>query len=165
MGMSSDTIVASRPSAPASDAEPVRRPQTVLVATDLSPSSERAKWQAIELAAGLGARLLVVNVIDPGLLRAATPRVAPALRADQKRAEREPQLLKTVEQARGRGVAATFLLWTGDPGRSIVAAAHAEGADMLVVGTRGLDRAGRLLLGSVSEHVVYHAHCPVLVVR
>jgi nucleotide-binding universal stress UspA family protein len=34
-----------------------------------------------------------------------------------------------------------------------------------VVGTRGLARAGRWLLGSVSDHVVHHASCPVLVVR
>ena len=47
--------------------------------------------------------------------------------------------------------------------RSIVAAAESEDADLIVVGTRGLDRTGRFLLGSISDYVVYHSNCPVLV--
>ena len=86
-------------------------------------------------------------------------------RLDQLRAEREPRLLEVVEHARAWGVETTYLLWTGEPGKSIVAAAEAERADLIVVGTRGLARAGRWLLGSVSDHVVHHASCPVLVVR
>jgi hypothetical protein len=38
-------------------------------------------------------------------------------------------------------------------------------ADLIVLGSRGLGRLGRALLGSVSDSVVRHAHCPVLVVR
>ena len=70
-----------------------------------------------------------------------------------------------VERARSWGVESTYLLWTGEAGKGIVAAAEAERADLIMVGTRGLARAGRWLLGSVSDHVVHHAGCPVLVVR
>jgi nucleotide-binding universal stress UspA family protein len=136
------------------------RIRTILLATDLTHVSDDATRQAIDLASELGARLLVVNVID-----AAPRQVGRQARVDQLRAEREPSLLHVVSRARERGVEATFLLWTGEPGRSIVAAAAAEKADLVVVGTRGLDRAGRFLLGSVSDHVVYHADCPVLVAR
>ena len=136
------------------------RIHTILLATDLTPVSDDATAQAVELAAALGARLLVVNVIDQR-----PAQVGREQRVDQLRAAREPSLLEIVGRARHRGVEATFLLWTGEPGRSIVAAAEAERADLVVVGTRGLDRAGRFLLGSVSDHVVYHAGCPVLVAR
>lgn len=139
---------------------PASRIRTILLATDLTPISNEATAQAIELAAALGARLLVVNVIDTrerGSARAA--------RVDQLRAGREPEMLDVVNRARSRGVEATYLLWTGEPGRSIVSAAQAEQADLIVVGTRGLDRAGRFLLGSVSDHVVFHAACPVFVAR
>jgi nucleotide-binding universal stress UspA family protein len=146
-----DTSAASRP---------LGRIRSILLATDLSPASDHATGQAIDLAASLGARLVVVNVIDPRHLGSGR-----RSRADQLRAEREPHLLDTVMRARSRGVEATFLLWTGEPGRSIVAAATAEQVDLIIVGTRGRDRAGRFLLGSVSDHVVYHAHCPVLVAR
>jgi len=137
------------------------RLRTLLLATDLGPISEQAAAHAIDLAASLGARLLVVNVIDP----TDRPPGGRASRLDQQRAEREPPLLDLVGQAHARGVEATYLLWTGEPGRSIMAAAEAEGADLIVVGTRSLDRAGRFLLGSVSDYVVYHARCPVLVAR
>lgn len=63
------------------------------------------------------------------------------------------------------GIDASFLVWTGEPGQSIVSAAAAESADLVVVGTRALDRAGRFLLGSVSDYVVNHSPCPVLIAR
>lgn len=134
--------------------------RTILLATDLSPVSKEATRQAIALAGSLKARLLVVNVIDQG--RRAQRRGRPL---GEVRAETQDELLDVVGQARDRGVESTFLLWTGEPGRSVVAAAAAERVDLVVVGTRGLDRAGRFLLGSVSDHVAYHAACPVLVVR
>lgn len=138
------------------------RIKTVLLATDLTSASVLATAQAIDLAASLQARLLVVNVIDLGEGGHSAPyRSAP--RVDQTRAAREGPLLAVVDEARMRGVEAAYLLWTGEPGHSIVAAAEAEHADLIVVGTRGLDRAGRFLLGSVSDYVVYHAACPVLV--
>jgi nucleotide-binding universal stress UspA family protein len=136
------------------------RIRTILLATDLTAVSDDATQQAIELAARLEARLLIVNVIDQR-----PAQVGREQRIDQQRATREPALLEIVGRARARSVEATYLLWTGEPGRSIVAAAEAEHADLVVVGTRGLDRAGRFLLGSVSDHVVYHAGCPVLVAR
>lgn len=132
-----------------------------MLATDLTAVSEPAHAQATALAASLGARLIIVNVIDPSDVSAESRRS----RVDQLRAERERPLLAAVSDARGRGVEAAYILWTGDPGRSIVSAAEAEKADLVVVGTRALDAAGRFLLGSVSDWVVYHARCPVLVAR
>ncbi|MEP7379551.1 MAG: universal stress protein [Chloroflexota bacterium] len=138
--------------------------RTILLATELTPVSEAATRQAIEMAASLGARLLVVNVIDQGERGEVLPYSANA-RVDQQRAVREGPLLQIVERARTRGLETAFLLWTGEPGQGIVAAAEAEGADLIIVGTRGLDRAGRFLLGSVSDYVVYHSACPVMVAR
>ena len=86
-------------------------------------------------------------------------------RVDQARSERESHLVELVRRARAVGVTAEFLVWTGDPGSSISAAAEAEEADLVVVGTRGRSGAERMLLGSVSDHVVRNAPCPVLVVR
>jgi nucleotide-binding universal stress UspA family protein len=140
--------------------------RTVLLATDLSPISDAATIQAIDLTWSLGARLLVVNVIDVGEhANGALSPYSSSTRIDQKRAERERPLMAIVDEARSRGIEAVFLLWNGEAGHSIVAAAEAERADLVVVGTRGLDRADRVLLGSVSDYVVYHCPCPVLVAR
>ena len=51
----------------------------------------------------------------------------------------------------------------GHPGEVLVEAS--EGADLLVVGTRGHGDIGSVLLGSVATHCAHHAHCPVVVVR
>lgn len=138
-----------------------RRVETVLLATDLTAASAEATDRAVELAARLGARLLIVNVLDSRRIDG-TGRHE---RVDQARAEREPLLLEIVRRARSAGAPAEFLLWTGEASHAIAAAAEAEHADLLVVGSRGLDRAGRLLLGSVSDYLVHTAACPVLVVR
>jgi nucleotide-binding universal stress UspA family protein len=53
----------------------------------------------------------------------------------------------------------------GDVARTICSVASELGVDTIIVGSHGRGGLGRLLLGSVSEHVVRHAPCPVLVVR
>jgi nucleotide-binding universal stress UspA family protein len=135
----------------------------LLLATDLSPASSAATEQAFELAAQLGSPLLVVSVIDPGQLRLPGGRFGQ--RVDQVRSQREVVAQDLVERGRRIGVTVTFLIWEGDPGESIVEAARSEHADLIVVGSHGRSGVGRALIGSVSDHVVRHAPCPVLVVR
>jgi nucleotide-binding universal stress UspA family protein len=135
----------------------------VLLATDLSPASVGATDQALELARLLGAPLLVVSVIDPRQLRLPGGRFGQ--RVDQVRAQREIGAQALVERGRRVGVDVTFLIWEGDPGEAIVDAATAEHADLIVVGSHGRSGVGRFLVGSVSDHVVRHAPCPVMVVR
>jgi nucleotide-binding universal stress UspA family protein len=137
--------------------------QKLLLATDLSEASSSATEQAFELAARLGAALLVVSVIDPGSLMLPGGRFR--ARVDQVRERREQQAQALVERGRQQGIDVSFLVWTGDPGDQIVSAAEAERVDMVLVGSHGRGAMGRLFIGSVSEHVVRNAPCPVLVVR
>jgi len=141
----------------------IARFQTVVLATDLSPTSEPATTAALDLASSIGARLLAVSVVDPGSLRVAGGRYL--ARVDQVRAERERFAQELVTRGRSMGVAVDFLVWEGDPGEAIIDAAQAESADMIVVGSHGRGAVGRFLIGSVSDHVVRNAWCPVLVVR
>lgn len=137
--------------------------EKLLLATDLSEASSAATEQAFDLAGRLGASLLVVSVIDPGSLLLPGGRFHS--RIDQVRDRRASIAQSLVERGRTEGIPVSFLVWDGDPGDMIVSAAEAEHADMVVVGSHGRGAVGRLLLGSVSEHVVRHAPCPVLVVR
>jgi nucleotide-binding universal stress UspA family protein len=139
------------------------RIESILVATDGSPASSAAGDEAIDLAARLSARLIVVNVVSaPELATAGAifPGTVIAAREDAEEIAR-----KVVEQARRAGVDATYLIWEGQPGEAIVSAAEAEMIDLIVVGTHGRNIVGRLLLGSVSEYVTRHARVPVLIVR
>ena len=124
--------------------------ETILLATDTSRASQAAEEQAIELAARLGSRLVVISAVS------GSPEV---------RSGRELAVEAIIARARAGGANAAGLTWVGDAGESIVEAAAAEHADLIVVGTHERGTVGRLFLGSVSDHVVRHARCPVMVVR
>ena len=66
---------------------------------------------------------------------------------------------------KGKGVKVTTVKGIGDPAKALVEQAQESGADLIVVGSRGLSGAERLTLGSVSTHVVHHSPCDVLVVK
>ena len=51
------------------------------------------------------------------------------------------------------------------PGETIIEGAKSHKASLIVMGTRGLNRTRRTMMGSVSDYVTHHAHCPVLVCR
>ena len=126
------------------------RIETVLLATDASQASTAAEDHAVELAARLGVRLLVLSVVS------GTPTI---------RDERQLAVESIVQRARAAGADAQGMTWDGVAGESIVDVAEAESADLIVVGTHERGAVGRLFLGSVSDHVVRHARCPVMVVR
>ena len=134
--------------------------ETILLATEGSAASEPASEQAIDLAIQLGVRLLVVSVVpsshqtEPASEHNGDSRDSVAARAQS-----------IVQKARAAGANATFLIWEGEAGDGIVAAADSEGADLIVVGSHGRSGVSRFFIGSVSDFVVRHAHCPVMVVR
>jgi nucleotide-binding universal stress UspA family protein len=137
--------------------------ETILLATDGSPASESASEEAIDLATQLEARLLVVSVLG-GSSRPAGASAETAGVADS-RDSLTTKAQALVQRAKAAGANATFLVWDGDPGEAIVAAAESENADLIVVGSHGRSGVSRFLIGSVSDYVVRHAHCPVMVVR
>ena len=134
-----------------------------MLATDLGPASAAATDEAFRLAGALGAQLLAVSVIDPRTLQLPGGRFRS--RIDQERGRLEAAAAELVRRGRREQVPTSFLIWEGDPAESIVEAATAEGADVIVVGSHGRAALGRALIGSVSDQVVRHAPCPVMVVR
>lgn len=142
------------------ESRPIKR---VLLATDLSAVSGRAATDAIQLAVEHEAQLIVISVIDTNRLRLPGGRFL--RRVDQERARIEEGAQALVRRARGAGANATFLVWEGDPAEAVLEAAQAEGADVIVLGSHGRGRLGRLILGSTSKRVAEGARCPVLVVR
>jgi len=74
-------------------------------------------------------------------------------------------LTEAAEYLKARGLSYSTYLAKGNSREGIVEAAKDNKVDIVVVGSRGLGALSRLLVGSVSEYVVTHAPCPVLVVR
>jgi nucleotide-binding universal stress UspA family protein len=123
--------------------------------------SEPAR-RALDRAAGLakaGDPVSVVTVADVTVTKGGMTPDAP------KTAARKEALDEAKKALGAKGVTVETVLADGDPGDAIIAEAEKAGADLIVVGTRGLNAAERLLLGSVSTKVVHHAKCDVLVVR
>jgi nucleotide-binding universal stress UspA family protein len=136
--------------------------ETILLAIDGSPASEPASEQAIDLATQVEARLLVVSVLGTS----SRPSEAPAYTAvADSRDSLTTKAQAVVQRAKAAGANATFLVWEGEPGEAIVAAANSEGVDLIVVGSHGRSGVSRFFIGSVSDYVVRHARCPVMVVR
>jgi nucleotide-binding universal stress UspA family protein len=142
------------------ESSPIKR---VLLATDLSAVSAKAADDAIRLAIEHNAQLIVISVIDTSLLRLPGGRFL--RRVDQERTRIEDGAQALVNRARAAGARATFLVWEGDPADAVLDAASAEAVDVIVLGSHGRGRLGRLILGSTSKRVTESARCPVLVVR
>ena len=136
--------------------------ETILLATDGSPASEPASEQAIDLATQVQARLLVVSVFAASSRPSETSTETAVVDSRDSLTNKAQAI---VQRAKAAGADATFLVWEGDAGEAIVAAANSEGVDLIVVGSHGRSGVSRFFIGSVSDYVVRHAHCPVMVVR
>jgi nucleotide-binding universal stress UspA family protein len=139
----------------------------IAVATDGSDSANAAVRLASDLAKRYGADLLVIAIAPlPTILSTPNgPIVPPTVAQSQIPIYRE-LVDAGVAAARASGVTAVSgVCEEGSPVDEILAQVRSHGSDLLVVGSRGLSTAERLLLGSVSTGLVNHAPCPVLVVR
>jgi nucleotide-binding universal stress UspA family protein len=140
---------------------PAASPRRILLAFDQARSSDHAAADAIRRAAADRAQLIVLSVVEPLALHLPGGR---APRVDQERDRLTTAAQVVVREARQAGVAATFLVWEGDPAEVIIEASLAEHADLIVLGSRPRTNLRKLILGSVSSEVVRRAPCEVVVV-
>lgn len=134
----------------------------MLVAVDGSEYSLAAVKAAAKLAAERGIEKVTLLNVIPTTPTPVGPMPTAAPPEDLTAWEVFDQPQAILKQA---GVEPLLLLREGDPANEIVEAARQEGFDLIVVGHRGLSPVKAFLLGSVSNRVVAHAPCSVLVVR
>lgn len=138
---------------------------SILVADDMLEDTQRALEQAVNLAKLAGAKLTIVTVVSlvsPGFgipvpIGDSFPAILDA--ANKRLAAQKARIL-----AEGVPEVETALL-EGDPVDQVVKYAAEHPTDLIVVGSRELSAAGRFLLGSVSDGIIHHVHCSVLVVK
>ncbi len=175
--MQTQTIKPPSQSTPTSSKSMFKR---ILVALDGSENSSRASQVALELAEKLKAELVVLHAIIPPALYYHTEISSEGPVIEPPTHEKEIDLYLeyartvgrgivdgTVSEAKKRGIVvkAEIPEATSSVVETIVNQAVKENADLIIVGTRGLGGFKKLILGSVSNGVVSHAHCPVLVIR
>jgi nucleotide-binding universal stress UspA family protein len=143
---------------------------SIVVGTDGSETAHTALHRAIDLAAGLGARLQIVSAYEPvsdQRLRGEQLDVPADL---QWMINPHDDVMALLEAARAEASEAgvkqveTFAR-QGDAADAIVDVAEEQRSDLIVVGNKGMTGAKRFLLGSVPNKVSHHAPCSVLIVR
>jgi len=141
--------------------------KVIVVGTDGSPTADRAVQAASDLARSLGAELHIVTAVKaprPGMAAASgAPLVDPGI-GQALAAEVAQSVGETAVQKFGEGIKAEAHAAQGNPDDVILATAVDVGADLIVVGSKGM-RGARRYLGSVPNSVAHGAHCAVLVIK
>ena len=142
---------------------------SIVLGTDGSETAKKAVREATELAKLLGATIDLVSAYEP------VP--AQRLRVEARdvpddvswmvnpREDVEATLKEAAEEVKTAGVTVETFAREGDPADAILDVAEERGADLIVVGNRGMTGAKRFLLGSVPNKVSHHAPCSVLIIR
>lgn len=143
--------------------------EKIVVGTDGSDTAAQAVIQAGDLAEKLGASLVIVSAFDP----VSTARLEKE-RADapqdvewsiNEREDVDAMLSQISAPLEERNIDVKISARQGNPADAILDVAEEEGADLIVVGNKGMAGARRFLLGSVPNKISHHAPCSVLIVR
>jgi nucleotide-binding universal stress UspA family protein len=145
--------------------KPVVFPAKILLATDGSEEATLAAQTAADLSERTGSELHLIHVGEMPLLYHPERH---GYGAEYEEREKEARQLLEAQVERMKAAGATVAqahLRLGRVDEEVVVLAEELGVDLIAVGSRGLGGVKRALMGSVSDSVVRHAHCPVLVVR
>ena len=142
---------------------------SIVVGTDGSDTAKEAVRQATDLATRVGARIHLVSAFEPvreGRLREESQDVpADAQWMVNPREDVNATLEDAKREVGEQGVDVEVHSREGDPADAILDVAEEQGADLIVVGNKGMTGAKRFLLGSVPNKVSHHAPCSVMIIR
>lgn len=128
----------------------------ILVPTDGSANATTAMEHAIGIATGSGARIHVINVINPRWYDMSIDSARTPVENDRRK-----YIDELVEMAEEAEVETETAVLDGTPAQEILDYAGDHGIDLIVMGKRGRGNLENLLLGSVADYVVKHASVPV----
>jgi nucleotide-binding universal stress UspA family protein len=134
----------------------------ILIAVDGSESASKAFQRAIYLAQKCNSKLDLVHVVqcEVGGDSANTFEIIEDLK------DKAMEMLEEYRiEAAKNNISMQITIMQGDPAKIIIELAKAKSYDLIIMGTRGRSSFQELLIGSVSQKVMHHASCPVMVVR
>ena len=144
-------------------------PTKILLAIDGSEEATLAARTATDVASKTDSELHVVFIgLSAAYVGMGPPEIADIPPPSQEELSEEAKRLLDAQVKQievDGGTVAHAHLRIGRPDEQIVSLAEEIGAGLIVMGSRGLGGLRRLLMGSVSDSVVRHAYCPVLIVR
>ena len=144
----------------------------ILVPLDGSKNADRALDNALLIAEKFGSKIILMHVIggfvpefalSPEGFAIPNTTVLEVRESIKKNAKE--MLKKRLEKVQKNNLKVSQVIKVGDPGSEIINFAEKNKIDLILMGARGLGAFKKLLLGSVSNKVTSHSHCPVLVVK
>ncbi len=140
--------------------------KVIVVGLDRSERGLVALRAALDLAQATGATLHAVHVVHPAVEAGSVTSAAWQAVIDEQRREIEASRAQLLTDADLQGVQVEFhTSGTGDIPEAIVGTADLVGADLVVVGNKGMSGKARFVLGSVPNKVAHRCHCSVLIVN
>lgn len=134
----------------------------ILCPVDFDENSMAALDSAAEIARKNASTVYLLHVI-PRVIQPMGMPTDVSIYEEQEQAARNR--LSEIEREHLSGIAHELMTCVGEPAPSILKVQREVGADLIVIGTHGRRGLSRLFLGSVAEHVIREAACPVLTVR
>lgn len=137
----------------------------ILVPVDGSDNSYRALDAALLLSEKLGAEVTVIHVIEDIPVSYVVSEKLLREIVDAYKRENQLILSKCSEIATKKGLVINTKLLQGNPGSTILDYCEKEKYDIIIMGSRGMGKFKELVLGSVSNKVLHHSSCPVMIIR
>ena len=138
----------------------------ILAAVDRSTISDAVIAMTLQVARGVGARVLLVSVAprQPDAFGHQVVRKVVTEPVPEELHDRRAMLDRHAQTLADAGIECETLMVRGNPGRTLIDEARRAGADLVVMGSHGRGALYRKLIGSVSERVLADGRVPVLVV-
>ncbi len=137
----------------------------ILVPVDGSDNSYRALDAALFLSEKLGSDITVIHVMEEvPITHIESQKLLRELLENYKK-ENEEILSKCSEIARKKGLTINTILLQGNPASIILDFSKKEKYDIVIMGSRGMGKFKEIILGSVSNKIVHHSPCGVLLIR
>ena len=137
---------------------------TILCPVDFSDASRKAVQYAREFAAGMGASIHLLSVVEPRPMAVDITLNYVPLEEDLEKAAAE-DLKVILDELLQAGLKAECSIEFGTPADTILDKAEALDVNLLIMGSHGKKGLSRFIMGSVAETVVRKANCPVLIVK
>ncbi|MCE1273116.1 MAG: universal stress protein [Chlorobiaceae bacterium] len=131
----------------------------IICPVDFSGLSRKALQYANEFARMSDAKVFLVGVVEND------PTINYSHGLEKERADEEQKLASLIDEEQMAGIVADYVIYEGFAEECILDYAKRQEADIIIMGSHGRRGLKRMILGSVAEHVIRRAPCPVLVVK
>ncbi len=143
----------------------IKKISKILVPVDGSKESICAcKW-ACTVAQGTGAAIYLLHVVDLNLKMTSFDRVSMSGYIPESIKKQGEELLANYRRQMPRDIAVNLILKAGSPHQTIVNITEQTYPDWIIMGSRGASNLKEIVMGSVSQYVLHHVSCPVMIVK